>query len=51
MRAGWRVASHAELYVAAENITDARIETGATADGVISLGAPRTFRVGFDYRR
>ena len=51
MRAGWRVAPHAEVYVAAENVTDARIETGATADGVISLGAPRTFRIGFDYRR
>lgn len=51
VRAAWRVAEHSEVYVAAENLGDARIETAATADGVISLGAPRTMRVGFDYRR
>jgi hypothetical protein len=34
-----------------DNLADARISTGRTADFVTSLSEPRTFRVGFSYRR
>ena len=50
-RATWRFAEHIEAYVAAENLTDAKIEVGETADGVESYSAPQTFRVGFTWRR
>jgi outer membrane receptor protein involved in Fe transport len=49
--ASWRFADHAEVYVAAENLTDAKIEVGETANGVESYSAPQTFRVGFRWRR
>lgn len=50
-RAAWRVAEAAEVYLAAENIADADIAVGQTADGVNSYSAPRTVRVGVSYRR
>ncbi|WP_304167928.1 TonB-dependent receptor [Phenylobacterium aquaticum] len=50
-RAAWSVGKGAEIYLAAENLTDARIETGETGDGVESFAAPQTFRVGFSLRR
>jgi vitamin B12 transporter len=50
-RAAWRVGEGAEIYLAAENLTDARIVTGETGDGVDSLAAPQTFRLGFSLRR
>lgn len=50
-RAAWRVGDGAELYVAAENLTDARIEVGETGDGVESFAAPRLIRLGFAIRR
>lgn len=50
-RATWRFADHAEVYVAAENLTDSDLEVGETADGVESFAAPRTLRLGFAYRR
>lgn len=50
-RAAWRFAADAELFVAAENLFDARLEVGETADGVESFAAPRTVRVGVTYRR
>ncbi|MDB5425960.1 MAG: TonB-dependent receptor for transport vitamin [Phenylobacterium sp.] len=50
-RAAWSVGPGSELYLAAENLGGARIEVGETADGVESFAAPRTFRVGFAYRR
>jgi len=49
--AGWRVAPHAQVYLAVDNAADADIAVGATADGVVSLSAPRTIRAGFTYRR
>lgn len=51
LRAGWRVSPAAEVYLAAENLFDARIEVGETADGVESFAAPRTLVVGFSLRR
>jgi vitamin B12 transporter len=39
------------VYVAAENLTNAAIETGQTADHVISYDEPRVFRVGVRFRQ
>ena len=50
-RAAWRFARNAEVYLAAENLADSKLEVGETADGVESYSAPRTFRIGFTYRR
>ncbi len=50
-RAAWKVARDVEVYVAAENLTDARIEVGETSEGIESFGAPRTVRVGVSIRR
>lgn len=50
-RAAWRVAGDGEVYLAVENLADSKIEVGKTADGVISLSAPRTLRIGFALRR
>ena len=50
-RAGWRLGEDSEVYVAVENLADAKIEVGQTADGVTSLSAPRVVRLGFAIRR
>ncbi|MBP8247895.1 MAG: TonB-dependent receptor, partial [Phenylobacterium sp.] len=50
-RAAWRLTPDSEIYLAAENLTDARIEVGETGDGTESFAAPQTFRVGFSLRR
>ncbi|WP_421932220.1 TonB-dependent receptor [Phenylobacterium sp.] len=49
-RAAWRLTPDSEVYLAAENLTDARIEVGETGDGTESFAAPQTFRVGFSLR-
>lgn len=50
-RASWRFMDDAEVYVAAENLADSKLEVGETADGVESYSAPRTLRIGFAFRR
>lgn len=50
-RATWRFGNGAEVYLAAENLTDKKLEVGETADGVESYSAPQTLRVGFAFRR
>ncbi|CAN5871864.1 TonB-dependent receptor [soil metagenome] len=50
-RAAWRLTADSEVYLAAENVTDARIEVGETGDGTESFAAPQTFRIGFSLRR
>ncbi|WP_308238219.1 TonB-dependent receptor domain-containing protein [Phenylobacterium sp. J367] len=50
-RAGWRVGRDSEVYVAADNLFDAELEVGETADGVESYSQPRTLRIGFAIRR
>jgi vitamin B12 transporter len=50
-RAAWRLSQTAEVFVAAENLFDEKLEVGETADGVESYSAPRTIRVGFSFRR
>ncbi|MEJ1972789.1 MAG: hypothetical protein WDM96_10110 [Lacunisphaera sp.] len=32
---------HCQLYLNAENLTDERIETGRSADGIVNTGTPR----------
>ena len=50
-RAAWRLGPGDEVYLAVDNVADAKISTGKTADFVDSFSEPRTFRVGFSYRR
>jgi outer membrane receptor protein involved in Fe transport len=50
-RIDWKLKGGAGLYLAAENLGDARIETARTADGVVSLSAPRLVRGGFSFSR
>ncbi len=38
------------VYVAVENLTNAAIETGQTADHVLSYDEPRVFRIGIRFR-
>lgn len=35
------ITPHVELFLAAENLGDVRIETGRTADGIVNTGTPR----------
>jgi outer membrane receptor protein involved in Fe transport len=49
-RVEYRVTPDWGVYVAAENLTNAAIETGQTADHVISYDEPRVFRIGVRFR-
>jgi outer membrane receptor protein involved in Fe transport len=51
MRAAWSLKPGEEIYLAVDNVADAKISTGKTADFTDSYSEPRTFRVGFSYRR
>jgi outer membrane receptor protein involved in Fe transport len=51
VKGAWALGPGEEVYVAIDNLADADISTGKTADFVTSLGVPRSFRVGFSYRR
>jgi vitamin B12 transporter len=51
LRGAWSLAPGEEVYVGVDNVADAKISTGKTADFVDSYSEPRTFRVGFSYRR
>lgn len=50
LRADWRLSPAVALYIAAENLTDAAIETAQTGDGIESYDQPRTVRVGLVWR-
>ncbi len=49
-RADWSINRWAQVYVAADNLFDADIETGRAADGTVSYDAPRVFRVGLSLK-
>jgi len=49
-QATWRATRSVELYLAADNLFDAAVETGETADGIESFAAPRTVRAGVRFR-
>jgi hypothetical protein len=44
------VTSAVDLYLSAENVTDAAVETARTFDGIKSHDQPRTLRVGIIWR-
>ena len=50
-RGAWSLGPGKEVYVGVDNVADAKISTGKTADFVGSYSEPRTFRIGFSYRR
>jgi vitamin B12 transporter len=50
LRADWRLTPAVGLYVAAENVTDAAVETAQTFDGIESYDQPRTVRIGVVWR-
>ncbi len=50
LRADWSFGHGVSAYAEAQNLTDTAIQTGRTADGVVSYDAPRTFLVGLRLR-
>ncbi len=48
-RASWALTDAVAVYVAAENLLNARIATTESADGVISDATPRIFRAGVSF--
>jgi outer membrane receptor protein involved in Fe transport len=50
-RADLKVAGPLSVFVSAEHLLDAKIDTAVTADGVRSFGPPQLFRVGLTLRR
>jgi outer membrane receptor protein involved in Fe transport len=48
--ASYRVTPRCEVYVTGENLTDARVETGRSADGIVNVGTPRFVLGGVRYR-
>lgn len=50
LRADWRLTPAVDLYLSAENITDAAVETAQTFDGIESYDQPRTVRIGVVWR-
>lgn len=51
LRADWRVRRGVELFLAADNVFDADVQTQRSADGVVSFDAPRLVRVGLRLSR
>ena len=50
LRADWQATGRVGLYAAVENLADAEVETGQTADGIESFDAGRTLRIGLIWR-
>lgn len=44
----WQAAGHVALILAVENLGDTRIQTALSADGLVTLGAPRLWRLGLE---
>ena len=51
LRGAWSLGPGQEVYLMVDNVADVKISTGKTADFVDSFSEPRTFRIGFSYRR
>ena len=51
LRADWRLTPGAQVFIAADNVLDAPVATGQTADGVYAYGPPRAVRIGLTLRR
>jgi hypothetical protein len=43
---GYALTRRLELFLTCENVGDARIETGRSADGLVNIGTPRLFVAG-----
>jgi vitamin B12 transporter len=50
LQARWQVTPAAQLYIAADNLLNAPVQTAQAADAVYSYGPPRTVRVGLSLR-
>ena len=48
--ANYAVTEHAELYLTAENLTDAAVETNRSTNGVVCIGAPRLILGGLRWK-
>jgi vitamin B12 transporter len=51
IRLGYVVRDGLELYLDAANLTDAKVATGQTADGITAYGPPASIRLGVSLRR
>ncbi|MBX3479119.1 MAG: TonB-dependent receptor [Caulobacter sp.] len=49
LRADWSLSPKAGVWLAIDNVTDARVETAETATGLSSYDAPRGFRIGLRF--
>jgi outer membrane receptor protein involved in Fe transport len=49
-RAAWSLTPEIEVYLAVDNLSDAKVQTALAGDGAVSLSAPRTVRLGFTLR-
>lgn len=49
--ASYRITPSARIFLQLRNATDAAVETGRTADGLLSYDAPRTVRAGLRFTR
>lgn len=48
---GVQLNPHAEIFVSAENLSNERVETGRSTDGVVNIGTPRLLLVGLRLSR
>jgi outer membrane cobalamin receptor len=46
-RMSWQIRSGFEIFLAAENLGDQRVETGLAGDGTLSVAQGRSLRIGF----
>ena len=51
VRAEWRMSAAASAYLAVDNLTQSRIETGRSAANIVTYDAPRMVRLGLTLRR
>ena len=51
LRAEWRFTNDLAGFVAADNVTNANLQTGRSAAGVVTYDAPRMVRAGLTWRR
>jgi outer membrane receptor protein involved in Fe transport len=51
LRAEWRFKRDLAGFVAADNVTNANLQTGRSAAGVVTYDAPRMVRAGLSWRR
>jgi outer membrane receptor protein involved in Fe transport len=51
VRAGWQVNAQVTAFAAVDNVTDAELQNGRSAAGVVTYAAPRLWRLGLALRR